>query len=1155
MMMGKKILSIQLSEFFGLLLLMLSINASAVFAQNPQDIFVDLGENEQKFTNLGDKDGYSHKLMKMIHLEEGKKPLEKALQDIADQAELELSYSEQLIPLDKKVNVRPSTVTVKQALWNVLRGTSLRFGVSASGQLFFFERLKEKPTNQLETVSGTVTEAASGEALPGVNVVIKGTTTGASTDTDGSYSMNVKSLQDTLLFSFIGYQTMEVPINGRTVIDVQLTSQAIMGEEMVVVAYGTQRKNDITGSISRVSSEKIQQVQEQPITNFIEGLSGQVAGVHVQETGHAPGEGGIMVRIRGTGSISAGNSPLYVVDGFPLEDEGDVNMINPNNIESIEVLKDASATAIYGSRGNNGVVLITTRKGHSGDTKIEISAYTGIQQVERRPEMLNTQEYVEWFKDAHNNAWIQAGGEADDPNSERTETYYMIPEEFNDPSTLPNTNWGDEIFRTVPIQNYQAQISGGTETSRYLVSGSYTDQQGIVIGTDHKKMNIRTNVSGTVADRLEMGLNMTASYSKSNQVENGKYGPVELSLVVPPIYPSWDADEDWYGSPLTTSLWDGDDPSPVESALEIDDVTKNYRTLWQGYVDWELTQHLNFKTSLGGFFSQNRNSFYQPSFVNVDSNPAPNPVEAESSTSSSANWLWENTLSYNQQFNKHSIDAVAGVTYQAQRSEFNGLEATNFPNDQVHTLNAGQVTDGYSSVSEFSLMSYLARVNYTYDSRYLLTTTIRADGSSRFGDNNKWGFFPSISVGWRLSEEGFIQDIESISELKIRSSFGYTGNNAIPNYGSIGTLSTVNSVFGSGSGSVITGVSPQTISNPNLSWEKARQYDIGLEVGLFEDRIFFEADYYNTITNDLLLFVPIPTITGYNSQLQNIGEVENKGLEFDLNTRNIQGNFNWQTNLNISFNKNTVLSTGPNNQPIFASSPNVPNGFVTMVGEPIANYYGYDFIGVFQTQEDLENYPHLSTDGLGDPIIRDVNGDGVINTGDRTIIGNNQPDFTFGINNNFEYNNFDLSVQMTGSYGGEVFTTSSRFTKWYHGDRNARKNAVNRYRSPEEPGDGHYFIANRLYEGLQKEPSSYWVQDGSYLRVRNITLGYNFSQISNLPFQSGRIYLSVRNAYTFTNYFGFDPEVSTAGTGLTRGGDYTGYPPARVFTLGFNISI
>ncbi len=1012
--------------------------------------------------------------------------------------------------------------------------------------------VEDKVLQQM-SVTGTITDE-NGEGLPGATIQEKGTTNGTITDVEGSFSMNVQE-NAILTISFVGFKSKEVSLNGRSTLEVSLESDVAALEEVVVVGYGTQRKSDLTGTVASVNGDKLKETSAVSVAG---ALVGKAAGIQIQEINGRPGGNDIMVRVRGASSITAGNDPLYVIDGYPMDQAG-LNMLNPTDIESIEVLKDASASAIYGSRGGNGVVLITTKRGNESEgSRVELSINTGIQEVANRPEMMNSSEYAEWFIDGHNNAWIQAdpvNNKITDPNSVRQESYYIIPDEMNTPEVLPDTDWGSLIFRKALTQNYQLNVSNNSDKGYYNIGGSYVNQEGIVIETDFEKFNLHSNFVANVSDRVKVGLNLDGTFTKSNLIEEGKYGPVELSLVVPPVYPAYNPDGT-YGSPVSSTWFKGDDPSPLEGAKEIDWKEQGYRTFGKLFAEFKILEGLKYNISVGGILSGRTEDQYRPSYIGRDSNPPPNQADARQWSSSSFNWLVENMLNYEKDFEgRHNLKALVGYTVQKNRDDNSYMYATNFPNDAIHTINAGQVTDGYTNISEHSLISYIARVNYSLFDKYLLTATVRADGSSRFGANNKWGTFPSASLGWRLSDEEFMKSINFVSQTKLRVSYGLTGNYNIPNYGSIGLLDNAYYVFGSGSGSLNGVVYPSTIPNPDLSWEKTKMFNIGLDAGLFENRIYFEIDYYNSITKDLLLDVPVPRITGFGSQLQNIGKVQNRGLEFTLTTRNLVGDFGWTTDFNISRNVNEVLALGPEDKPIFASAPNASNSFITEVGSPISNLYGYIFDGVYLTQNQIDTQPHLPSDVPGDPIIRDVNGDGEITSDDRAVLGNNQPDFILGLNNKFTYKNFDLSVLINGSYGAEVLRLSSRFTDFYHGDRNGNKEAVNRWRSPEQPGGGEYFRANRLYNGRQKEPSTYWVENGSFTRIRNVILGYTFnnSVLEKLKLGSARLYFSVTNLMTFTDYWGFDPEASTTGTDLSKGGDYSAYPLSRTYMFGVKV--
>ena len=1009
-------------------------------------------------------------------------------------------------------------------------------------------------------ISGKVT-SAKGEGLPGVTVLLKGTTIGTSTGTDGSFSLNIPDNTGTLVFSFIGFQTREVPVPKSGTLQVSLVDDAKALEEVVVIGYGTQKKTDLTGAVATVSAEKF---KNKVAVSYGEALVGQMAGVQIQQTSGAPGNEGLSIRIRGTGSITAGMSPLYVIDGYPMESSA-FALINPSDIESIQVLKDASSTAIYGSRGSNGVVIVTTKKGQVGPPTISYNTYVGVQQVARKIDMMNTREYLEFFKDGHNQAWLDRTPMAGDPphtihdsNEMRSKysnsSFYIIPESFNDPSNFVDMDWQDEIFRNAMMQRHEMSILGGVENTRYSVSGSYTDQDGIEIKSDYKRYNLRSSLTSRLNKRVEVGLNVSGYYSESNSLDNGKDSPLSYAIYLPPIYPLRNPDGTYGSQVRNADIWAGDVANPIGIAESITNFTTRNGLIASAYGQLELLPDLKYKLSLNGSLENRRLKYYRPSFVDTDGSRAPKTADARNETNFDRDWLVEQTLNYTKTLGgKHTFGGLAGFTVQKSFGEYARVNAQNVPNDVVRTINAGQIVGGTNTEYMNTLISYLGRFNYAYDEKYLLTANIRTDGSSKFGVNSKWGTFPSVSVGWRLNNEPFLKNVSQISELKMRGSWGLVGNNRIGNYDAIARTGTSYYVL---NGALVNAVNPINYPNPDLGWEKTRQWNVGLELGLLNERIRLEADFYNSRSVDLLLNVPVPTLTGYSSQLQNIGQVENKGMEYLLRTRNLIGDFKWSSDFNISFNRNKVLALGPDQRPIYAGAANAGNTFITTIGKPIATFYGYQYDGVFKNQAELDAAPHLANDRPGDPRYVDVNGDGLINASDKTFIGNNQPDYIYGFNNDFSYKGFDLNLSITGSQGAQLFSFFNRMVGIYHGDRNGLDKLNNRWRSEAEPGDGTILRANRDPKGLQKEPSSYWVENGSFLRIRNVSLGYTFDSelIKRLKMRSLRAYVTGQNLYTFTEYPGFDPETSSEGSGLSRGGDYLGYPPARTLILGLNIS-
>ncbi|MDR2232994.1 MAG: TonB-dependent receptor [Tannerella sp.] len=1031
------------------------------------------------------------------------------------------------------------------------------------------------------TVTGTVTDTRN-ETLIGVNVLVKGTTTGAVTDIDGKYSLSVPNAQSVLVFSYVGYLSQEVRVGSQRSINVTLEEDTQSLDEVVVVGYGTQRRSDVSTAIASASSENL---KDRSSVNFGEALAGQLAGVQIQQTTGMPGEDAIKIRIRGTSSITQSNEPLYVVDGFPMEASA-FNLVSPSDIETIQILKDASSSAIYGSRGANGVVLITTKKGQAGKPTVRLNAFVGFQQVERQLKMMNRDQYVDWVIDGRNQAWLDAPlNSADpnqsphtinDPNSRRelyasASTLYMIPDgtggykyNFFDPTSvaqMDDNNWQDLLFRDALMHQYDLSVSGGNEGTRYALSASYTARDGIIINTDSERFNFRSSLSTKVSKTISIEGTLSAFHQSSNVIDNGKDAPLQYALNNPPIYPQRNPDGSYGSMVRNPEILVGDNSNPISIAENILNQRRRYGWMGTLATEWEIISGLKYRLSINGGVQDNSSKRFQPSYVDKDASRAPRPAEATTGRTTFSNWVIENTLNFNRTFNEiHALNVMLGYSTEYYKRVTLDAEAITFPNDNITTLNAGIMESLGNQESENSMISYFGRVNYVFDNRYILTATLRADGSSRFGSENKWGTFPTLSAAWRISQEKFMQNLEIISDLKLRGGYGLTGNNRIGDYAAIGILGTA---FYPTGGAIRTTVNPNTMPNPILGWEKKREYNLGLEIGLLNNRVHLEADFYDSQSIDLLLNVPVPRITGYASQVQNIGKVSNRGMDLTLNTRNFIGDFKWSTDFNIAFNKNKVLELGPDGQPIYGSAPNANNAFVTRVGDEIGSFWGYVFEGVFMSQADLDKYPHLAVDRVGDGRYKDVDGNNIMDANDKEILGSNQPIFTAGLNNSFSYKNLSLGIQLTSSYGAETFSFWKRMSGIYHGDRNATVDQLNRWRSPEDPGDGIHFRATRNPTGWQRDPSSAWVQDASYLRVRNVTLGYDVDKAltQKIGITGLHFYITGSNLYTWTKYQGFDPEASSEGTSsnnsnfnLSLGGDYASYPSARSFIFGANIT-
>lgn len=1109
-------------------------------------------------------------LQKRITLKIENQEIRQVLSAIEKQTKVRFAYRPVLIPANQKITLVVSNEALSSILDKITKPLHLVYEVV--GQQIVLSPIPEtesSPTGLVpraitlpvdRQLTGTVTDE-NNAGLPGVSVVLKGTPRGTTTNAEGQFQLEVPDAgSPTLVFSFVGYVSQEVAVGNQSTIKLSLVPESKALNEVVVVGYGVQKKADLTGAIATLSADKI---KNKAAVSYGEALVGQMAGVQVQQTNGAPGGEGLTIRVRGTGSISAGSAPLYVIDGYPMESSA-FSLVNPSDIESIQVLKDASSTAIYGSRGSNGVIIVTTKKGKIGTPTVSFNTFYGVQQVARKVNMMNTAEYLQFFKDGHNQAWLDRAplpGDAPhaitDGNDIRSKytnsSFYMIPESFNDPKNFPDINWQDQIFRNAATQRHELSVTGGADKTRYAVSAGYTDQKGIQINSDYKRYNLRTNLTSNVTSKLEVGVSVSGYFSDNNQVDNGKDSPLSYALYLPPIYPLRNADGT-YGSQVRNSeIWAGDVANPVGIAENITNYLTRNGIIASVYAQYKIMDGLMYKVSLNGTLENRRLKYYRPSFVDTDGSRAPKTADARNETYLDKDWLIEQTLNYNKTIQKNNFNVLVGYTTQKSSGEYARVNAQNFPNDVVRTLSAGQIVGGTNTEYQNSLISYLGRVNYAYNDKYLFSASIRTDGSSRFGTNNKWGTFPSASAGWRISAEPFMQNIRAVSDLKLRASWGLVGNNRIGNYDAIARTSIS---YYSLNNNLVNSVNPINYPNPDLGWEKTRQWNLGLDLGLLNERIHLEADVYNSRSVDLLLNVPVPTLTGYGSQLQNIGQVENKGMEFLVRTRNTVEKFKWSTDFNISFNRNKVLALGPDERPIYAGAPNANNTFITTIGRPIATFYGYLYDGVFLNQAELDAAPHLANDHAGDPRYIDINKDGVINASDKTYLGNNQPKFIYGFSNDFSYNNFDLNIQLTGSQGAQLFSFFNRMIGIYHGDRNGLDKLNDRWRSEAEPGSGQILRANRDPKGLQKEPSSYWVENGSFLRIRNVSLGYNFptSLVQKARIKGLRAYVTGQNLFTFTKYPGFDPETSSQGDGLSRGGDYLGYPSARTIIAGLNVT-
>ncbi len=979
------------------------------------------------------------------------------------------------------------------------------------------------------------------DPMPGATIKVKGKQISTQTDNSGSFSIEAVD-GDILIITYTGYSQKQVTISGNERIIIEMNPLIAAMEEVVVVGYGKVRKSDLTGSIATVSEADI---KANPVLDIGRAMQGRASGVLVTQNSASPGSSAT-IRIRGTGSINAGNDPLYVVDGFPTDD---ISSVNPADIESMEILKDASSTAIYGSRGSNGVIIVTTKRGKSGQNIITFESYYGIQSIRRKIPLLNSKQYAEFINEAR----INGGGEAyfDGSSNERP-----LPTSLGS-----GVDWQDEILRDAPIQQYQIMMSGGESKTKYSISGNIYRQNGIILNSDFNRYSLRANFDREISKFVDVGLSIAGTVTKSNaartETDGGSgSGVTNAAINYAPTFTIYNEDGTYYRNqgPLNGGLVD----NPVGLANEITNEFNSNRILTNLFASVKLLKDLSFKSSLGIDIRDTKANYYATREIGLGfgSNGM-----ATVTAGNRAEWLNENTLTYEKLFNEiHKLTALVGFTNQGYKIETVQADAMNFNDDFAKYNNLGSggtLLSPHSSAGEWTLMSYLARINYGFSNRYLVTLTARSDGSSRFGPNKKYGFFPSGAVAWRLINESFMENQLVFSDFKIRASYGLTGNQSIGDYRYLSSISSVRQPFGGANPVLRIGGIPSGISNLDLGWEKNTQTDIGVDFSILNDKLQFTADYYIKITSDLLFNVNIPQTTGYSTSLRNIGKMKNKGLEFGVNSRNIsKDSFKWSTSLNISFNKNKVLTLDGRNK-VFTGGASghlvVSNTVLMEVGEPIGNFYGRNVDGIFQNQSEIDasSQPNAKP---GDFRYVDINNDNTITDVDRTVIGNGNPDFFGGISNTLSYRNFDLYLFFQGSYGNDILNFG-RFDLYnLNGNNNQSADVLNRW-TPTNPSKD---LPRANSTGGQRILSDFHIENGSYLRLKNISFGYNLpkSFLQTISLKQVKVYVSAQNLWTVTSYKGYDPEISRFGTSsVSQGMDYGGYPAAKTIMFGLNINL
>ena len=1040
---------------------------------------------------------------------------------------------------------------------------------------------------QQTTVTGIVTDATDGSPVIGANILVKGTSAGAISDIDGNFSVNIPSGYNVLVITCIGYKSQEIVLTpGQRVQNIALREDSELLEEVVVVGYGTSRKVDITGSVSSVSGEDLKKTIA---TNLDQMMQGKISGVQITQNSGAPG-GAASIRIRGAGSINNSNEPLYIIDGVPFSGKGTdiigfewaggtngqskvnpLSAIAPSDIVSIDVLKDASATAIYGSDGANGVIMVTTKRGKEGRTNINYDGYLSMQNVAKKVDMMNLREYAQY-------------------QLEVCEFLQRTPDAFyGDPSILgKGTDWQDEIFRTAMIQSHQLSIDGGNDRIQFAASGGWMEQEGIIIGSDFTRFNSRLNIDATIYKWLKAGSSLAFTHTEETITNNdGSDGVIMQALTMQPSIPVYNFDGTWAGP---NDIYGASQYNPVwlakmkNNGLERNQVTGSF------FLSIDPIKALNIRSEYSFNYTNSHNMAFVPSYsfgiVSNDIN------QIRDRTDQSSYWLWKNYATFTKSIDKHKFSAMGGMEVSESNWLGSSITKQSLSSNDIHVITSdGEFKNNDGWKDKYTKASFFGRINYNFDERYLLTATMRADGSSKFGPNNKWGYFPSVALAWRINNEAFLKGNEYISNLKLRLGYGQVGNSQIDNYLYGAAMTRMNTPFG-------TGYRMRNIANPDLGWEAAEQYNLGLDLGLFNERISLALDFYQKDSRNLLLQVPVPSYLGgtewndVQTPMVNIGKTRNKGVDITLNTVNIESkNFTWNTNLTFSLNRNEVLALNDDTQKLYGKVDwwsEFQSATVTMVGQPIGVFYGYVAERLFTSKEDILNSavqvndPTVNVEAgerprnlynqntgvyVGDIKFKDLNKDGVIDDADQQVIGDPNPDFTFGFTNTFRYKGFDLGITLTGAYGFDILNYARFRTEGMTSIWDNQANKVTERAQVGKDGNGEAYLINTSTMvprpstndfNRNNRMSTRFIEDGSYLRIQNISIGYNLpaSLVRKISLQSLRVYVNAQNLYTFTSYSGYDPEIGAYNqSSMLQNIDRGRYPTPRSITFGLNIGL
>ena len=1069
---------------------------------------------------------FSYAQHQQVRLTGSNVTLKTAFKQIEQQTKLFVDYNTQEVNDSRVLTKLPKNSNVKEVMEQLLEGSGCSITFS-NGHIIINKQART--VSSTKKISGVVKDE-TGEPVIGANVVVKGTTNGTVTDMNGRYSLEVPE-GGVLQISYIGYNTQEVKVGSGDVVNVSLREDSEALDEVVVIGYGTVKKSDLTGAVGSVQMKDVSQVG---ITSADRALQGQIAGVQVNARTGQPGES-MMIRVRGSNSLAGGNEPLYVIDGMPVEKMN--SDINPEDILSMEVLKDASSTAIYGSRGANGVVMITTKRGRTGDTVLEYNGYVGVSSLRKKLDLLGKDDYIAMVNEVSQN---DGNGIA------------ITPEQA---AMLPNNDWQDLAYQTALTHSHQVSVSGGTDKTKLYSSLNYMNQEGIIKGSDYNRFALRINGDQKLARNLSLNASIAYSYGTQNTANSNAdgWGAIAYTaMVMAPIQEIRDADGKYTN--FSGTPWGG--TNPVGMAELYKNKTVNSRLLANMSLIYEIIDGLTFRVNAGAEVNAGSSDRYIPIGLS-----AGGKLDGDASKSKSNYYtiINENILTYDKRFNKnHALNLMGGVTFQTYQYNDLGGSGTGFLRDVYETNNLGVAsTPGTpsSGYSDYRMASFLGRANYNLMERYLLTVTARYDGSSKFSKNHKFAFFPSAALAWRLSEENFMQDIDWLSNLKLRASIGQTGNQSISPYQTFARLGTSGPIFGDGKD---IGFGLSSMANDDLKWETTTQTDIGVDFGFFSNRLNIGFDYYWKQTRDLLYNATLPPSSGYSSMLRNLGRIDNKGFEISINTINVKGKVNWTTNLNITSNRSIVKDLGSDVYGNKIQRIDAPigggNWFPLFVGKAPFQLYGYEIEGIYQTDEEARLNGE-ATKKAGDYRYKDTDGKAGITTGDKTIIANTQPKFTFGLTNIINWNNFELSFLLIGSVGGDIVNEFNKSITNIGGTWNIRKDVWENHWTPENPNAKYAraSVATKDYLAFG-DPSSVWVENGSYLRFKDIKLAYT---LPSQWFAGSRkpnisVYLSGQNLITITSYSHYDPEASWTSSAV-NGWDRGVYPSAKSFTLGLQV--